>query len=69
MDIVDRNADQPLCPLCGVAMPLVHTRLREGADLHRFECTPCGVTFTEVAQAQRPRVCPAPRSDVLSQLI
>jgi hypothetical protein len=51
MDIIDRDSDQPLCPLCSVSMPLVHSRLRQGADLHRFECVPCGVAFTESTQA------------------
>ena len=62
MDLIDRDSNNPLCPLCNFGMPLVHTRLRVGGDLHRFECGPCGVAFTELAQAQfmQGRAVPAP---------
>ena len=50
MDLIERDSNHPLCPLCNAGMPLVHTRLSAGADLHRFECRPCGVEFTELAQ-------------------
>lgn len=69
MDLIDRDSNRPLCPLCNSAMPLVHTRLRAGADLHRFECRPCGVEFTELAQPQFAQARSIPTRDDLNKAI
>jgi hypothetical protein len=52
MDIVDRLSNRPLCPICGNAMSLLAAAPRTGADLSRFTCAPCDVSFAEVARAQ-----------------
>ena len=69
MDLIDRASNQPLCPLCNTGMPLVHTQLRVDADLHRFECQPCGVLFAELVQAQLAHLRIVPSPDNLNEAV
>ena len=57
MDIIEREGEQPACPLCAGAMPLV-LKLQQpsGRELLRFRCSFCDVTFMEQAPLHAPRL-------------
>ncbi len=46
--------DAPLCPNCGQTMRFVRAVPRLGAlpELRTYECKPCGVSYTEAAEAE-----------------